>query len=47
MTLGATELLIDGTLVTVMDVTRQCSSISLNDVESVTRSVPEEGDAVL
>lgn len=47
MTLGATELLVDGTLVTVMDVTRQRSSVSLNEATPVARSVPEEDDAVL
>ena len=47
MTLGATELLVNGTLVTTMDVTRQQSSAALHDVELVTRSVPEGGDAVL
>ena len=46
-TLGATELFVDGTLVTTMDVTRQHSSVALYDVELVARSVPEEGDAVL
>lgn len=46
-TLGATELLVDGTLVTTMDVTRQHSSVALHDVELVLRSIPEEGDAVL
>lgn len=46
-TLGATELLVDGTLVTTMDVTRQQSSAALHDVELVRWSVPEEGDAVL
>ena len=47
ITLGATELLVGGTLITTMDVTRQRSSAALHDVELVTQSVPEKGDVVL
>jgi hypothetical protein len=47
MTLGAVELLVDGTLVTTTDVTRQQTSVALYDIEPIIRSAPEEGDAVL
>jgi hypothetical protein len=46
-TLGATELLVDGRLVTLMDAVTQRTPLSLYDAEPVTRSAPEVGDALL
>jgi hypothetical protein len=46
-TLGATELLVDGRLVTVMDAATQRTPLALYGAEPVVRSAPEVGDALL
>lgn len=46
-TLGATELLADGRLGSIMDVATQQSSLTLLGIERITKSTPEDGRATL
>ncbi|WP_122089159.1 PHD finger domain-containing protein [Halalkalicoccus subterraneus] len=46
-TLGATELLAEGHLGVTMDATTQRASLTLLEIERITKSAPEEGHVTL
>lgn len=46
-TLGATELLADGRLGCITDVTTQQTSLTLLEIERIIESIPEDGRATL